>query len=245
MRVDLSRLITTAVMGTAILVSSSTSARAALTLQVSSGSYSEQVSDTTSSGSILYSNTSYDGGIFAIYGLLARSNSTTDGPSNISQMSIASFTLQNTSSSAQTLTISLSDTGFDPDNAIRPLLVYNSASATFGQLTPGSGTLTFQTYAYDGTALFQTGAGTVSPDPVVLTPTSNGYTTTAPFTPVNAQFSLTSVMTIELAAGASITGSTGLALVHAPEPGTAVLAFSGSLPLAIGLWLRRRRRLAA
>lgn len=247
MRVDPRRLMASALVGVVSLWFSSTQARAALTLQVSSGSYSEQVSDTTSSGSIFYSNTSFDGGIFAIYGLLARSNSATDGPANPSQLSIASFTIQNTSSIAQTLTIELSDTGFDPNDAIRPLWVYNSASATFGQLAPDSGTVTYQTYAYDGTGLFHTGPDpqTVSPVPVVLTPISTGYTTTVPFTPINAQFSLTSVLTVELAAGASITGSTGLSLVHAPEPGTAALAASGSLPLVIGLWLWRRRRLAA
>lgn len=257
MRFDLRRLMALALLGSASLMFSAAPARAGLTLRLSSGSYSEQVSETTPSGSVpassgfvstapglvSYSNFSFDGGLFAIYGLLARSNSATDGPLNPSQMSIASFTIQNLSSTAQTLTISLSDTNFDPNDAIRPLWVYNSASATFGQLAPDSGRLTFQTYAYDGMALFHTGpdSSTVSPDPVVFTPISKGDTTSAPFNPVNAQFSLTSVMTIELAAGASITGSTGLSLVHALEPGTAALAFSGILPLTIGLWYRRRR----
>jgi hypothetical protein len=65
--------------------------------------------------------------------------------------------------------------------------------------------------------------------------------TTALFSPVGSQFSLTRVITITLAAGASFTGFNSDSLVHAPEPGTLVSAGIGLAALAIGVRLRNRR----
>jgi hypothetical protein len=251
MRFNLRRLMAMAFFGMASLLFPEAPARAGLTLLLSSGSYSEQVSEatpsgsvtawsgsvTTSPGSVSYGNSSLFG-LFSIQMISAESNSLANGPGVISEMNIDSLKISNLSSAAQTLTISMSDTGFQPDNATRPLMVYNTASATFRGLS--NGTLTYQTFAFDGTALFQTGAGAVSTDPVVLTPNSTGSTTLGYFTPQNDEFSMTSVMTIQLAGGAIVTFD-GDSLVHAPEPGTAALAFTGTLPLAIGLWYRRRR----
>jgi len=104
------------IIGTAILLLAPASARASLTLRISTGSNFDEVSDPTTLGSIDYSKSSF-GGLFAIQMLSADSNSSTDGPSALSQLSIDSFKVQNLTGISQTLTISLSDSGFDPDSA--------------------------------------------------------------------------------------------------------------------------------
>lgn len=243
MRVDPRRFMATALAGAVCLVLSAAQARGSLTIQLSSGANTPvAVADTTSSGYVGYSNNSLFG-LFSVQGLFALSNSLTNGPGVISEIISGANVIQNLTGSTQTLTIRISDTGFTPDDAIRPLWVYNTASATFYGLKDG--TLTFQTYASDGNGLFETGAGTASPDPVTLQPNSAGYTTAGTFTPASQgpEFSITDVITIRLSAHASA-GFNGDSLVHAPEPATAALAFSGALPLAIGVWLRRRRRAA-
>jgi hypothetical protein len=68
--------------------------------------------------------------------------------------------------------------------------------------------------------------------------------TTAPFSPTHSQFALTDILTLTLAPGSVLSGFTGVSLMHAPEPGTLTLAFSGLIALGIGPWLRRRGRRA-
>ena len=166
-----------------------------------------------------------------------------NGPGVVSELDLSSFTVTNLTGSQQTLVISASDVGFSPDSASRPLVVLNTASGTFGGLTSGS--ISFQTYAYDGTGYFQTsGPGVVATDPVNLAPNSDGYTTQTSFTPTNGpldQFSLTDVATITLDAYASVSGFTGVSLAHAPEPGALALVLSGSIALGIGRRVRRRQ----
>jgi hypothetical protein len=220
-------------------------ARAGMQLSLTNGSYTETVSQGVpdpnaiyTPGKISYSNDDFNGNL-DIEGLSAKSNSASNGPGVISQLGINSFSVTNLTGSEQILTISVSDIGFSPDNSIRPLMVFNSASGTFSQLTDG--TLSFQTFAFDGTGYFQTtGPNAVSTDPVVLTPASAGSTTMTYFTPVNAAFSLTNVMTIDLAPYATIAGFSGVSLVHAPEPSTFAVALSAAPILAAGLFMRRR-----
>jgi hypothetical protein len=243
MRLDLRRWFATVMLGTAALTSSSIPARAALTIQLSAGGNAPvTVADATSSGYVGYSNSSLFGGLFSVQGLFALSNSLTNGPGVISELISGANVIQNLTGSDQTLTITIGDTGFEPDAAIRPLQVYGTASATFYGLKDG--TLSFQTYASDSNTLLQTtGGGIVFTDPVTLLPNSAGDTAVTSFTPQNPQFSVTDVITIDLSAHASV-GFNGDSLVHAPEPGTAALALSGTLALAVGLWCRRCRRVA-
>jgi hypothetical protein len=79
---------------------------------------------------------------------------------------------------------------------------------------------------------------------VVIKPGASGSTTIAHFTPTKTSFSLTNVVTIDLAPHASISGFSGASLAHAPEPGTLVAALSGGPALVLGLWMKRRRRRA-
>jgi hypothetical protein len=227
-----------AIVAGAVILGASSPARASMELKLESGSTSTLLTEANPGNGIFYSNTSFAGD-FSLTMLSAESNSSFDGPTVFSELDLQSFTLKNLTGSQQTLTLTLSDVGFDPNTSARPLVVYNSASATFSQGTSGS--LTFQTFAFDGTGYFQTsGPGTVSTDPVILTPASSGSTTTADFSPQNAQFSLTNVMTITLDPGASIAGFTGVSLVHAPEPGALALVFIGLISLGVGHRLRRR-----
>lgn len=232
------RLLVVALMGSMALFTTMTPAQAALTLRLSSGNFSDEASAPSSSpNSLNYTNNSF-GGLFRIESLGEKSNSSSDGPVKFSQLDSRSFDIENLSAESQILTISLSDTGFDPNSEIRPLWIYNSASLAFSQLTGGK--LTFQTFAYDGNDLFRTsGEGVVSTAPVIITPMAGGSTTTAPFSPI-AQFSLTNVMTVELAGGASISGFIANSIVHAPEPGSVTLALS-AMPLLGVVVLRRRR----
>jgi hypothetical protein len=223
----------------AVILGSSSPARATMQLKLASGNDSVLISTETSPGKIYYSNDSFTN-TFALDMVSAKSNSAFDGPNVYSELDIKSFSVTNLTGSQQTLTLTLSDVGFDPNSGERPLTVYNSASGTFSQLS--TGTLSFQTFAYDGSAYFQTGPGAVATAPVILTPAASGYTTTAPFSPQGSQFSLTNVMTITLDPYAELSGFSGVSLVHAPEPGALTIILSGLTALAFGDRLRRRGR---
>ena len=218
-------------------------ARAGLQLQLTNGNFTETV-DASTPGRISYFNDSFNNGNLSIDGTLSKSTSLTDGPNLYSQLSISSFTITNLSKdTAQTLTLALSDSGFDPDSEIRPLMIFNTASAT----STFNGHFSYQTFAFDGNENFKTsGPGVVATDAVDFgLPFSGSNTTTALFTPISTQFSITSVVTIQLAAGASLVGFNGASLVHAPEPGTIALALSGVPALALVVLRRRRASRAA
>jgi hypothetical protein len=219
-------------------------ARATLQLKLGSGNTSLQVVDTDGDGRIFYGNADFDGR-FDITLALATSTAAYDGDHTLSELSLSSFTIANKTGSEQSLTLMMSDIGFDPNSSVRPLTVYNTASATTRQLSTGS--LSYQTFAYDGSGedtYFRTsGPGVTSTEAVNLNlPSSDSLTTSAYFYPVNGQFSLTGVMTITLSAGGSLTGFNGDSLVHAPEPGTFATACIGLTALAFGGRIRRKTR---
>ncbi len=234
-------LLASTLAGAMLLGLSTTCAQAGMKLSLANNGYTELVDASASSpGRISYFNDAFNGGNLTIDAVLAKSNSGVDSAKIFSQLSISSFTIINNTNQAQTLTLAITDTGFDPNSDVRPLVVYNSASVTSSQMT--SGLLSFQTFAFDGTDYFRTsGSGVVATDAVVMAlPFSGSGTTTADFSPINPQFSLTSIMTITLDAHAELTGFSGVALVHAPEPGSLASACIGLAAIAFGVRCRTR-----
>jgi hypothetical protein len=228
-----------------LVVLGSSPARASMELEISSGGTTLPTIGETSPGIIdLSSGVSLDSGQVTIGMVMASSNSASNGPGVVSQMGVGSVFVSNSSGIVETIVLTLSDVGFSPDSASRPLNIFNSASVNFSTLLGpnSSDSVTFQTYAYDGTGYFQTsGNGVVSTASVVLPTMANGSTTTAAFTPANSQFSLTDILTIKLDPGASIFMTSGNSLVHAPEPGALALVGSGAIALVFGRRFRRRR----
>jgi hypothetical protein len=225
------------VVGAAIL-GTAAPARSEMQLELQSGGTSVTLKEASPGAGIDYSG--QFASTFSIKTLSAQSNSSVDGPGVAPELEIQSFTVKNLTKSQQTLTLTLSDVGFTPVSS-GSMTISNSASGTFSK---GTGSLTFQSVAFDGTAYFQTsGPGTVATAPVTLTNlVSQGGPTTASFNPNNSQFSLTGILTLTLAAGSELSGFTGdpNVPVQAPEPGALALVFSGLVALGIGHWLRRR-----
>jgi hypothetical protein len=224
-------------MAAAAILGSVSSARATIQVELQSGTTSVLLTEGSPSQVIEFSQRHF-AGAFAIKRLTADSNSSFDGPTVRSELGIGAFTVKNRTDQRQTLTIIVSDVGFNPSSDERPLTVYNSASAHF---TKGSGSLTFQTFAFDGMGYFRmTGPGTVATDPVILTADLTGGAAFTHFSPQNAQFSLTNVTTITLDPDSWIAGFSGMSVVDNPEPGALVLVCTGLFALGVGHRLRRR-----
>jgi hypothetical protein len=116
-------------------------------LELQSGNTSALLTEASPGAGIDYRHKVF-AGTFLIQTLSAQSNSSFDGPTVDSEVEVQSFTVKNLTRSPQTLTLRLSDVGFDPNSPERPLTVSNSASVTFSK---GTGALTLQTFAFDGT----------------------------------------------------------------------------------------------
>jgi hypothetical protein len=207
------------------------------------------VTDSATPGLISESSVSFDIGKLLISTAIATSNSASSGPGVAAQLGIGSVFVSNTTGSTKTIVLTVTDVGFTPEGSgPSGMDVYNSASVTYFKGS-SQDSVTFQTFVYDGAnSPFVTTANDpdgpndsklVATDPVILSPAASGATTRAEFNPQSSQFSMTDVMTITLASGSSIFTTSGISVVHAPEPGALALVIS-ALPMTLLLWRSKR-----
>jgi hypothetical protein len=147
-----------------------------------------------------------------------------------------SLNIQNTTGATHTLTITIQDTGFTSPTAPPPVSLTSSFSGTTNN---GLGSATFQSSVVT--------LGANSPGPQVVNPLGLSFNNTAFGTVTStgvAPYSIFQTLTITLTAGEKINFTGRTDLVATPEPATLAMAAAALPVLGIGMFLRRRRRLA-
>jgi hypothetical protein len=180
------------------------------------------------------------------------------GVSGSSRLSTTTITLNNTSSTTDTLVLSVTGTGFSAGTPGQSLFVNFSISGTGGPTDTATDTTTGRAWADNTNAAFGTGF-TITPDVTIVPTSSNplsatytsGSSSTLLFTlsAAGPPFSLSQALAITLGGGNSaqltiITRALTQLPNTVPEPSTMALAGLGALGL-IGYGLRRHKVLGA
>jgi len=167
------------------------------------------------------------------------------GGANEAQVAISSIDVAFGGSG--TLTIKLTDTGFN--FPLSPGSSVQMVSAVTG--SPSSGTsFSFQSYADASNTAFKTSGSSVSTTGVqgFFKSAVNANLATGTFTrplansPSGGAYSLTNVTTLKFGAGGGSVSLTGGTEILAAEPATMAMALSGLPVLALIRWRLRRRR---
>ena len=163
----------------------------------------------------------------------------TPGTSTLADLQVNSLVIRNTSTSAKTLTVSLSANDYSLPSG-SSLMLSSSVGGTFTGTAAGD-TFTFASFADSSNTLFGQGTGT-TPQSFTSTdhPVKQAFdnTTNTGFSH-SGDFSLTNVGTFTVSGGGQVnpSGTTSVSAV-VPEPGTVVMSLSGLLLLGA----RRARR---
>jgi hypothetical protein len=239
----------------AVLVLGAGQSRADFVVKLETGSYSESISwdhaayDDSGDKEISWVG-SFHG--FAINFVIATSNS--PGSPDGAFLTIDSMTVDNPTSRAGTLVISVTDTDFALPGSNGSLMDMDSSAG--GSISKKGASLagnsfTFQSYADLGNQEF---GKTITSGPQTFNATGNSTYSiggapngdkSVDFTHGPEPYSLTDVSTITLNPGVKIqfSGNTDVSdPLPAPEPATLALLLTGLPCLGLGGWLRRRGR---
>jgi len=227
-------LLRSALLAGAVLVSTGSPARASIDLTLTEGSSTVSRSNPDSGGSVSYSGAV--GSDFSVLIAYGDSNSP-GGQTALTQA--GSIVITNNSSSAATITITVSAQDFtSPVSPSLQVLDTVSGSVATGSLISGSA----QGFADSSNALFGEGFASTL---LQFGPNSSGtsFSVNGNVGGFNSgpKYSLTFTETFTLAGNSSLTLTGGNVQTALPEPTSLMAAFTAVPFLGLGAWLRRRK----
>jgi hypothetical protein len=173
---------------------------------------------------------------------------TADNATPLSDLMSSTTSLKNTDSKKHTLKIGVTETDYTLPGSAGSTL--DMTSHIGGTVTAGGAgqALTFQSYATNSNADFDTGGVTDGPQSPIISVTKSSFDSmpdpSAAFPRTSGMYSVTTYNTITLVPGGIINFSTSTTLELAavtPAPAGLVLACAACPALGLGAWVRRRR----
>lgn len=181
---------------------------------------------------------SYTGTASGIFDIRILGGSSTNGNA-LSDLLGSTTRVTNLTGANHVLQVFLTQTNYSLPSG-NPLIVSSSMGGT---VNTGTVVLTniFQAYADATNAAYGTGGFTNGPQTAVASGSSFDTGSVSGLFTRSGDYSLTSVVTLDMSGGAVMNYSNQINVQNVPAPAGLVLALSGMPVLGVGTWLRRRK----